>query len=1121
MAVEKLLVANRGEIAIRVCRAAVELGIETVAVYAEDDARAPHVARADCAVSLSGSGAGAYLDGYQLISVAREAGCDALHPGYGFLAESAAFAAACREAGVEFVGPSTRNIELLGNKLRARALAAEVGVPVVAGSEDEVSEDSLRRFLAELGPGGAAVLKAVAGGGGRGMWVVRNEGEVGEAFARCRSEAEAAFGNGALYVEQFLSDVRHIEVQVIGDRSATVVQVGERECSVQRRHQKLVEIAPSPALAPETRTALCEAALEMARRASFESLGTFEFLVERSPGRSFAFIEANPRLQVEHTVTEEVTGIDLVKAQLRIAGGETLADLDLEQASIPSPSGFAIEARVNGELLGADGSVRPALGEISRFSPPAGPGIRVDSWGAVGYSPNPAFDPLLAKVIAHSATGGFEATVARLRRALNEFEVAGLPTNLPLLSRLVADADFIAQRVNTGWFDENSARLAVGADGAGDRSGASSLAGAEIDRSDPLASLDYFRSGESRRRGPGLDRRRKQGPPNTEPVPAPLQATVTEVLVSVGDIVGRGQTLVVMSALKMEHPVEAPDGGVVRSLEVSPGDTVLEGSPLVFLEPMAVAEAEPEADSCPDLDYIRPSLRALLDRRAATQDDSRPAGVERRHSRGRRTVRENIEQLIDPGTWLEYGQLTLAGQRARRSLDDLIRKTPADGLVAGIGSVNGDLFDEKRARTMFISYDDTVLAGTQGARGHDKTDRMVELANELSLPVIFHAEGAGGRSGDTEIAPGMHPSVRTFERMAQLSGKVPMIGVTAGWCYAGNASVLGMTDIIIATKDSLIAMGGPSTIEGGGLGVFLPEEVGPASDTVAAGTVDILVSDHDEAITVSKKCLSYFQGSVEQWACDDQRPLREVIPENRHRTFDIRELIAILADRDSVLELRPQFGPGMVTAFVRIEGHPFGLTANNNAHLGGAIDSPGSDKVARFWQLCDAFNIPLISLVDTPGMMVGPDVERSGLVRHCSRLFVTGANLETPRFSVVLRKGYALGSIAVMTGSSRAPVFTVSWPEGEFGGMNLESGVLLGSREALAEIENIEERAAAYQQLVDEAYERAGALHSASVFGIDDVIDPAKTRRWIVEGLKSVPDPEPLRRGRRTFLDTW
>jgi acetyl-CoA carboxylase carboxyltransferase component/biotin carboxyl carrier protein len=711
---------------------------------------------------------------------------------------------------------------------------------------------------------------------------------------------------------------------------------------------------------------------------------------------------------------------------------------------------------------------------------------------------------------------------------LGEFQIGGPETNIGFLSKVIEHEDFVAQNVYTRWVDDHAEDLAVSVASDGNGKAPTIQAGGDINRKDPLASLDFFRGGEPTRQTGTAAPPRVVGPPNTDPVPAPLQGTVSEILVAEGDEIREGQLLMVMSALKMEHEVEATFSGVVRELTVSVGEIVFEDHPLAFVEPMEVGAALVHEERAIDIDYIRPSLQAVFDRRQFLLDENRPEAVERRRSNGRRTVRENIDQLIDPGTWTEYGSLTISTPRAGLSLADLIRKTPADGLVAGIGSVNGDLFDAKRARTIFISYDDTVYAGTQGGRGHDKTDRMVELADDLSLPVIFHAEGAGARSGSAppeapQYGPSGrgHPATRTFEKMAQLSGKVLMIGVTAGWCYAGNASILGLTDIIIATEDSLIAMGAPATIEGGGMGSFLPEEIGPTSDTVPAGTVDILVKDQDEAITTSKKLLAYFQGSLDSWESDDQRLLRHVIPEDRHRSFDIRELIRILADKDSVLELRPEFGISMITTFIRIEGHPFGLTANNNAYIGGAIDSPGSDKVARFWQLCDAFNIPIITLVDTPGMMVGPEVERTGLVRHCSRLFVTGANLETPRFSVILRKGYALGSIAVMTGSGRAPTFTVTWPEGEFGGMNIESSVLLGNRDALGEIDDIDERAAEYEKLVEAAYERSSALNAGSVFGIDDVVDPAETRRWIVDGLMSVPESEPLRRGRRTFLDTW
>jgi len=1124
----KLLIANRGEVAIRIIRGAEELGLQTATIFSEDDAGSPHVSRADEVHALIGVGATAYLDIEQVITTAKTSGSDAVHPGYGFLAESAELARRCAEEGIAFVGPSIEALELFGDKSRARNLAQEQDVPVLLGSAGPVTPDEAREFFLELGDNAAIVLKAVVGGGGRGMRVVESLDEIEVAYARCQSEAQAAFGDGAIYVEQLLPRARHLEVQVIGDGSGSVSHLGERECSIQRRHQKLVEIAPSPSLSADIRDAICAAAVRMAEAVSYQSLGTFEFLVDSTAEDRFVFIEANARLQVEHTVTEEVTGVDLVAAQLRLAQGESLKDLGLEQVSVPQARGFAVQARVNTEVLQPDGAIRPSGGQLTTFQPPAGPGVRVDTYAAAGYTTNPNFDSLLAKVIVHSPSDDFGAASRRLGRVLGEFQIGGPETNIGFLSKVIEHEDFVAQNVYTRWVDDHAEDLAVSVASDGNGKAPTIQAGGDINRKDPLASLDFFRGGEPTRQTGTAAPPRVVGPPNTDPVPAPLQGTVSEILVAEGDEIREGQLLMVMSALKMEHEVEATFSGVVRELTVSVGEIVFEDHPLAFVEPMEVGAALVHEERAIDIDYIRPSLQAVFDRRQFLLDENRPEAVERRRSKGRRTVRENIDQLIDPGTWTEYGSLTISTPRAGLSLADLIRKTPADGLVAGIGSVNGDLFDAKRARTIFISYDDTVYAGTQGGRGHDKTDRMVELADDLSLPVIFHAEGAGARSGSAppeapQYGPSGrgHPATRTFEKMAQLSGKVLMIGVTAGWCYAGNASILGLTDIIIATEDSLIAMGAPATIEGGGMGSFLPEEIGPTSDTVPAGTVDILVKDQDEAITTSKKLLAYFQGSLDSWESDDQRLLRHVIPEDRHRSFDIRELIRILADKDSVLELRPEFGISMITTFIRIEGHPFGLTANNNAYIGGAIDSPGSDKVARFWQLCDAFNIPIITLVDTPGMMVGPEVERTGLVRHCSRLFVTGANLETPRFSVILRKGYALGSIAVMTGSGRAPTFTVTWPEGEFGGMNIESSVLLGNRDALGEIDDIDERAAEYEKLVEAAYERSSALNAGSVFGIDDVVDPAETRRWIVDGLMSVPESEPLRRGRRTFLDTW
>ena len=1114
MALDRLLIANRGEIAVRIARAAAELDIPTVSVFSEDDAASLHVQATDNAQALTGTGARAYLDIEQIVSLAREAGCDAIHPGYGFLAESAAFARRCSEQGLTFVGPSVETLALLGDKTRARALAQEHGVPVPAGSAEAVSLSEARAFFARLPAGTGMMIKAVSGGGGRGMRVVNADDEVDEAYARAQSEANAAFGDGAVYVEEQIGRARHIEVQVIGDGRGAVAHLGERECSVQRRHQKLVEIAPSPSLSATLRETLTDAAVRLAAAVGYESLGTFEFLVDTDAADRFVFIEANARLQVEHTVTEEVTGVDLVQAQLRIADGETLAQLGLEPGSVPPPRGFAIQARVNLERIDPDGQVRPTGGTITHFQPPTGPGVRVDSYGYSGYTTNPNFDSLLAKVICHTTSADFAAAVRRTSLALKAFRIEGTETNLGFLGKVLAHEDFVAGAVYTRWVDDHAAELA-------DADLPAPHAPEATGRLDPLAGLDFYRQGtgaittmSARASTPAV-----VGPPNTEPVLAPIQGTVLEIMASEGEEIREGQVLLVMEALKMEHLVHSTIGGILRRVTVAVGDTVLEGHTLAFIEEADVGAPEEQAAAAVDVEYIRPDLQALYDRRQFSLDENRPEAVARRREKGKRTVRENLADLVDEGTWIEYGELVIAGQRQRRSLDELIRKTPADGLVAGIGSVNGKYFDEKRARTVVISYDEAVFAGSQGLRGHTKTDRMMEVANELSLPLIFIAEGVGGRLGDTDGFPA--DGVRTWEFMAKLSGKVPMVGITAGWCYAGNAAILGICDVIIATEDANIGMGGPAVIEGGGMGVYLPTEIGPMSDQVPAGTVDVLVKDEAEAMAVAKQYLSYFQGSIDEWECGDQRLLRHAIPENRVSTYSVRAVIDLLADTGSVLELRPEYGIGMRTALIRVEGHPIGVIANNNEHLGGSIESEGSDKAVRFAKMCDSWNIPILVMVDTPGMMIGPEAEKTALVRRTSNLIVTLGNVETPRFSLIIRKCYGLGANTILFGSRRASSFTIAWPTAEFGGMNLEAGVRLGNRDQLAAIEDIDERAAEYDRLVALAYERGGALNNASNFGVDALIDPSETRHWITQGLLAVPQSEPIRRGRRPNLPTW
>lgn len=523
-----------------------------------------------------------------------------------------------------------------------------------------------------------------------------------------------------------------------------------------------------------------------------------------------------------------------------------------------------------------------------------------------------------------------------------------------------------------------------------------------------------------------------------------------------------------------------------------------------------------------DIKTVRPELVEMIRRHAFGLDDNRPEAVAKRQKKNQRTARANVDNLFDTGSFIEYGALAIAAQRGRRSEEDLISKTPADGLIAGVGSVNGSLFQEDKSRCMVMAYDYTVLAGTQGYFNHKKMDRMLKLAYEQRLPLVLLAEGGGGRPGDVDAIGIMTAGLdlSTFGAFAKLSGRVPLVGVVSGPCFAGNAALLGCCDIIIATKDSNIGMGGPVMIEGGGLGIFKPEEIGPIDVQSQNGVVDIEVVNDAEAVDVAKKYLSYFQGTTTKWEAADQLRLRDLIPENNKRAYNVRTVIKALADTDSFLELRPKFGPGIITGFIRIEGRPFGLIANNCMHMAGAIEAEGADKAARLMQICQAHGLPILSLCDTPGFMVGPEIEKRAQVRHVCRMFVISSHLTVPYFTVVLRRGYGLGVMAMAKGGFHESFFTASWPTGEFGAMGIEGAIKAGFKKELAAIEDPNERKKLYEQLVDELYKRGKALNMASYLEIDSVIDPADTRKWIMQGIKSVPAQQSSEGG-HNFIDPW
>jgi len=1104
----KIMVANRGEIAIRIMRAAAELNIPTLAIYSEDDANSLHTRISDESHVLNGRGVKAYLDIDHIIEAALANECTAIHPGYGFLSENPEFAERCTEKNITFIGPAADQLELFGNKSQARNLALECDIPLLPGSTGATSLKEVKEFFNHLGGSSAIMIKALAGGGGRGMRAVYDFSEIDEAFNICQSEALAAFGNGDLYAERLIKKARHIEIQIVGDGTGAITHLWERECTLQRQNQKMIEVAPSPTLSDKMRRQLTDAAVKMAKHTKFKSLGTFEFLVDEEKGAEcgFYFLEVNPRIQVEHTVTEEVMGIDLVKTQIRIANGATLAELGLDQEAVVLPSGYAIQSRINMEQLKPNGAVSPSSGVLVNFDVPMGPGIRVDTFGYRGYQTNSGFDSLLAKLIVHSKEGSYSEAVAKAYRALCEFRIDGITTNIPVLQSLLTNPEVKSNRINTRFIEEHLDELL------------------RIDTDSHQRK--YFTDAGNLAEG-RLDQQVKEMghevPENCVAINTTILGTVVEYQVAEGDEVYKGQSIAILEAMKMQHLIKSHLSGVVRHLPASVGETLNEGAPLLFIEPMDIEATQGQVQETIDLNTIRPDLQETLDRYQIIMDEARPKAVKKRHSVGFRTARENVADLVDQDSFMEYGAFAVAAQRGQKTIDKLIEKSPADGLITGIGSVNGDLFDDDASRCIVMSYDYTAMAGTQGAFNHKKSDRMLYLAHEKKLPLILFAEGGGGRTNDIDqivfAVGGLH--FKTFGEYARLSGLVPTVGIVNGVCFAGNAALLGCNDVIIATRTSYIGMGGPAMIEGGGLGTCKPEEIGPIEVQSPNGVVDIVVEDETEAVEKAKQYLSYFQGSLDKWSCADQRELRAMIPENRLRAYDVRKIIETVSDTGSVLEIRSEFGAGMVTSFVRIEGKPFGLVANNSQHMGGAIDAEAADTASRFVQLCDAFDIPLIVLMDTPGFMVGPEAEKQAQVRRFSRLLINGANIDIPIFNVVLRKGYGLGALAMAMGNFHRPFYTISWPTGEFGGMGLEGMVRLGFKEQLKAEPTPEAKAKLFDQIVASAYAHGKANNTASYLEVDAVIDPMETRQWLIRGLKSMPKTAPRTGKKRQKIEIW
>lgn len=1026
---QRLLIANRGEIAVRIAATARMLGIPTVAVYTPDDVTSAHIDACDVAVEIP-----SYLDARAVCDAGVQNDATLVHPGYGFFAESAEFAQTARDAGLTFVGPTPVALRAVGDKEQTKHLAQKLGLSVTRSTPvltKETGTDQASELLAHS-PDGIA-LKAVAGGGGRGIRVVTDESDIPQALEQCSREAAVGFGDDRVFAEQWVPNARHIEVQAFGTTAETggsIVHIlGDRDCSLQRRRQKVIECAPAH-LDDHTRKQLHEAARTLLEHVNYTSLATVEFLVTES---GWYLMEVNPRIQVEHTVTESITGLDLVELQLQEATGESP---DVTPASAKR---VAVQARLCAEGFTSDGQIVPASGTIEAFDIPSDTGVRVDTWVETGTHVGTAYDSLLAKIICIGHD--LDTAVRNCAQALERTHVRGVNTNLSFLQALIP---YVASATTTT-IDTNFAKIL-----------ASAPAATVETRTHQISDLAE----------------------DEEVVQAPVSGTVVSLEVN-------GEELGLIEALKMHHPIVAQPHTDARPL-VSVGDTVTAGDPVwIITRSEGTGQRGQRSELAP-----HPGISEVHERHAATLDSARPDAVSKRHAKNRRTARENIDDLVVPGTFTEYGSLAIAAQRKRRSLDDLIAKTPGDGLVGGVGDVRTT---SGPVRAVIMSYEYMVLAGTQGARNHAKTDRLVELAHRQKLPVVFFVEGGGGRPGDTDIAPGTQLNVTTFAALASLRGQVPLIAVAAGRTFAGNAALAGVCDVIIAHEDANIGMGGPQMIAGGGLGTFDVHEVGPTSVHRRSGAVDIVVPDDQAAVATVQEILGLTH-STSQYVYTGQP--QTTVPADRLRAFDMRHVIASVADDGSVCELRKDYAPGAIVGFMRVDGESFGFIANNNHHLGGAIDVDAARSFTQHIACVENLGLPLISFVDTPGFIVGPEAEKQPGVRAFGDLFVAGAQFRGRSGAVIIRKGYGLGAMAMTLGYLHAPDFCVAWPPGELGPMGLEGAVRLGYAKELAQVEG-EERDKLYARLLDDLYAQGRALAAAEVFDIDDVIDPADTRRWI------------------------
>ncbi len=1125
---KRVLIANRGEIAIRIARAATALGMESVSVHAPVDALSLHNQSTTISKEI-GSGedaVNAYLDGELLIDVARENDCDCVHPGYGFLSENAAFAELCVTNGIAFVGPSPEALSLFGDKVRSRALAESLSIPIVPGSLEPLSSSAEASDLAgDIGY--PVMLKAAGGGGGRGMRIVESAADMKESYERCASEAEAAFGNGSIFVERLISRPRHVEVQILADSDGNVVHLHERDCSVQLRHQKVVEIAPAPGLDPVLRDRILADAIKLVKAASYINAGTVEFLVTPESGEYF-FIECNPRIQVEHTVTEQVTGIDLVEAQFHLAANVSLDALGLSnQEAVGKPRGYSIQTRV----------VAQSTGDITAYKEPSGAGIRVDACGYLGYAPPPQFDPLLAKLVGTSGSlaqsgeqSSFESCVDRTLAALGEFHIGGLKTNLPQLRAILAHPDFRAGDARTSLLTEEG--------------GVEDILDSD---SSTLTLLEQQASGMGR--GSAAPSKVTQTKQIATPMPdlvmengqlaieCPMDSSVVEVSVNEGDKVVAGDSLLVVSAMKMETVIMAPCSGTVAAIQpLKTGDIIADGQLVIIIDPIEDQSSQGDDRGGPAGNQ---SWRSVLDEVSILQDlakerlepGSDDPGVVRQRSRGKLTCRERILMLLDDDSFREVG--SIAGFASYDEEGTISGFTPANS-VGGWGKI------ENRS-TIVCADDFTSRGGHADGAIAAKSGYLDRLSIEMRIPSVRLLDGSSGGGSVAAMVPAQKKEGESSAKessgaikagrprvaggggsflpghlgstmyMEQLS-TVPVVNMLLGSVVGIGAAkaVLGHFSVMVRDIAQLFVAGPPVVSHAMGYDIT-KEDLGGWHIHCTNGSVDNLAESEEEAAMLTRQFLSYLPPSVYEAPPIlpanpgdpvDRREdeLSTLISRKRTTTFDMRKAIRLMADKDSFFEIGPLWGTDQITGFVRFNGHTLGVIASDSQHVnGGALTADGCDKLTRHLDLCDLFHIPILNLIDNPGFAVGLEHEIASTIRKGGEWMIAFAQVEVPIFTVVMRRSFGVAGNNYATPRSR-PSVRVAWPAADVGGIPPEGGIEAAYKRQLAEAEDPVALRAELNERIESARGPVGPLNK---FQIEEMIDPRDTRRYICEWVET------------------